>query len=166
MSQLLCASIQSFKGMESDVVFVTEMAKVHPDQAIQMSYTAAHARHHLCIFDLEKAAGTPMAGPATASEPIALGRLQVRLPEDVSSQQPRMEGAMARHDVRFTIPERGLGSADIEFAVHRNGERLGLLKVSKGAVVWRHANKKRGYLMNWATLDRLMQSEGRRERLR
>jgi hypothetical protein len=51
-SQLLCASIQSFKGMESDVVFVTEMAKVHPDQAIQMSFTAAHARHHLCIFDL------------------------------------------------------------------------------------------------------------------
>lgn len=73
---------------------------------------------------------------------------------------------MPRHDVRFTIPERGLGNADIEFAVYQDGERLGLLKVSKGAVVWRHANKKLGRVMDWATLDRLMQAEGRRERVR
>ena len=73
---------------------------------------------------------------------------------------------MARHDVRFTIPERRLGNADIEFAVYTDGERLGLLKVSKGAVVWRHANKKRGFAMEWTAFDRMMQSEGRRERLR
>ncbi|MDP9237162.1 MAG: hypothetical protein M3P30_07150 [Chloroflexota bacterium] len=73
---------------------------------------------------------------------------------------------MPRHDVRFTIPERRLGNADIEFAVYTDGERLGLLKVSKGAVVWRHANKKRGHVMDWTTFDRMMQSEGRRERLR
>jgi hypothetical protein len=71
---------------------------------------------------------------------------------------------MARHDVRFTIPERTLGNADIEFAVYSDDERLGLLKVSKGAVVWRHANKKLGRVMDWATFDRVMQAEGRRER--
>ncbi len=71
---------------------------------------------------------------------------------------------MARHDVRFTIPERGLGNADIEFAVYSDGERLGLLKISKGAVVWRHANKKLGRVMDWGAFDRLMQEEGRRER--
>jgi hypothetical protein len=70
---------------------------------------------------------------------------------------------MARHEVRFTIPERRLGKADIEFAVYQDGERLGLLKVSKGAIVWRQANKKRGLVMGWATFDRLMQREGRRE---
>jgi len=73
---------------------------------------------------------------------------------------------MARHDVRFVIPERRLGNADIEFAVYRDGERLGLLKVSKGAVVWRHANKKRGRVMGWAVFDRTMQTEGRPERPR
>lgn len=73
---------------------------------------------------------------------------------------------MPRHDVRFTIPERRLGNADIEFAVYRDDERLGLLKVSKGAIVWRHANKKRGFAMDWQAFDRMMLAEGHRERLR
>lgn len=72
---------------------------------------------------------------------------------------------MARHDVRFTIPERKLGKTDIEFAVFENDERLGILKVSKGAVVWRPANKKLGYVASWAKFDALMQS-ARRERRR
>ena len=33
---------------------------------------------------------------------------------------------------------------DIEFAIYSDGERLGLLTISEGAVVWRHANKKLG----------------------
>jgi len=71
---------------------------------------------------------------------------------------------MARHDVRFTIPERRLGNADIEFAVYSDDERLGLLKVSKGAIVWRHANKKLGHTLDWTAFDRVMRAEGRRER--
>ena len=70
---------------------------------------------------------------------------------------------MARHDVRFTIPERKLGNADIEFAVYSDDERLGQLSISKGAVVWRHANAKRGHLMSWSTFDRVMREQGRRE---
>jgi len=31
---------------------------------------------------------------------------------------------MADHDVSFTIPERGLGKADIEFKIKRNGAPL------------------------------------------
>ncbi len=73
---------------------------------------------------------------------------------------------MARHDVRFTLPERRLGNADIEFAVYADGERLGLLKVSKGAVVWRHANAKRGHVMDWSSFDRVMVAQARRERAR
>jgi len=71
---------------------------------------------------------------------------------------------MPRHDVRFTIPERRLGNSDIEFTVYSDDERLGVLKVSKGAVVWRHANKKLGYIVDWSTFDRIMTAEGRRER--
>jgi hypothetical protein len=73
---------------------------------------------------------------------------------------------MPRHDVRFTVPERRLGNADIEFAVYSDGERLGQLSVSKGAVVWRHANAKRGHVMAWHTFDRVMREQGRRETVR
>jgi len=70
---------------------------------------------------------------------------------------------MARHDVRFTIPERKLGYADIEFAVYSDDDRLGVLKVSKGALVWTPANKQRGYVLGWDAFDRAMREQGRRE---
>ena len=73
---------------------------------------------------------------------------------------------MPRHDVRFTLPERRLGNSDIEFTVYSDDERLGILKVSKGAVVWRSANKKLGHVLNWDAFDRMMRREGRRERAR
>ena len=38
---------------------------------------------------------------------------------------------MADHDVSFTIPERGLGKADIEFKVKRDGKALGRLRISE-----------------------------------
>ncbi len=73
---------------------------------------------------------------------------------------------MAKHDVRFRVPERKLGNSDIEFIVQSDDERLGLLKVSKGALVWLPANKKRGLEMGWGTFDRLMREHGHREQSR
>lgn len=43
---------------------------------------------------------------------------------------------MAQHDVTFTIPERALGKADLEFRVNRDGDMVGRLKVSNGSVAW------------------------------
>jgi hypothetical protein len=71
---------------------------------------------------------------------------------------------MPRHDVQFTLPERKLGNSDIEFTVYSDDERLGILKVSKGGVVWRSANKKLGHVLTWDAFDRIMRQEGRRER--
>lgn len=73
---------------------------------------------------------------------------------------------MARHNVTFTLPERRLGNSDIEFIVRSDEVRLGTLKVSKGALVWSPANKKRGFELGWAEFDRVMQERGRRERAR
>ena len=70
---------------------------------------------------------------------------------------------MARHDVRFNIPERKLGNSDIEFTVYSDDARLGVLKISKGALVWRSANKKRGHIVAWDAFDRLAREYGRRE---
>ena len=37
------------------------------------------------------------------------------------------------HDVKFSVPRRSLGKADVEFAVHKDGSKLGTLKISKGS---------------------------------
>jgi hypothetical protein len=71
---------------------------------------------------------------------------------------------MPRHDVRFTIPERQVGNADIQFTVYSNEERLGVLKISKGALVWHPANKKTECVLGWDMFDRLAREHGRRAR--
>ena len=38
------------------------------------------------------------------------------------------------HDVRFSIPERALGKADVEFIVKEDGAVLGTLAVSNGSI--------------------------------
>jgi hypothetical protein len=69
---------------------------------------------------------------------------------------------MARHEVKFTIPRRNLGHADVEFEVIRNGIFFGTLKVSNGAIVWEPAHaKKYQYKLSWSTFDELAQANGR-----
>jgi len=67
---------------------------------------------------------------------------------------------MADHDVSFTIPERELGKADIEFKVKRNGKAFGRLRVSEGSLVWIPANKQYGYKLRWTTFDEIAQKGG------
>ncbi len=67
---------------------------------------------------------------------------------------------MADHDVYFTIPERDLGKADVEFRIKRNGQAFGRLRVSEGSVVWVPANKQYGYRLSWSDFDKLAQKDG------
>jgi Nuclease-related domain/AAA domain/UvrD-like helicase C-terminal domain len=61
-TQVLCATIHAFKGMESDVVLLTEMAKVHEKQRSQMWYTAlSRARHQVVIFEMSQPERTAQA---------------------------------------------------------------------------------------------------------
>jgi hypothetical protein len=68
------------------------------------------------------------------------------------------------YDVKFTIPERVLGKADVEFKVKRNGGAWGTLKVSNGSAVWVPANKQKGFQVSWRAFDALMQEHGTLER--
>jgi hypothetical protein len=43
---------------------------------------------------------------------------------------------MAKHDVSFSIPERALGKADVQFVLKQDGSVLGTLAVSNGSIVW------------------------------
>jgi hypothetical protein len=68
---------------------------------------------------------------------------------------------MARHEVKFTIPRRSLGHADVEFEVIRNGAFFGTLKVSNGSIVWEPAHaKKYEYKVAWAAFDEFAQANG------
>ena len=62
------------------------------------------------------------------------------------------------HKVTFIIPERELGRADVEFAVNKDGTKLGTLKVSNGTIVWQPANKNRGHKITWAEFDKFAQT--------
>ncbi len=61
------------------------------------------------------------------------------------------------HDVQFSIPNRPLGRADVDFQVWRDGSMHGTLKVSKGTIVWFPSNTSYGYRIGWGKFDELMQ---------
>jgi len=68
-----------------------------------------------------------------------------------------------KHDVTFTLPERDLGKADVEFRIKRDGSKHGTLKVSKGSVVWVPKDHSYGYKMGWAGFADLMEQHGTKE---
>jgi hypothetical protein len=67
------------------------------------------------------------------------------------------------HDVTFTIPARSLGKEDVEFEVRNEGELIGVLKISKGAVVWRPKSYSYEYKLRWRQFDAVMQENGTRQ---
>jgi hypothetical protein len=69
-----------------------------------------------------------------------------------------------KHEVKFSIPERELGKADIEFKVKRGNQKFGTLKVSKGSIVWVQKDNTYGFKMSWADFDTMMQSNGTHEK--
>ena len=71
---------------------------------------------------------------------------------------------MANHAVKFKVPERELGKADLEFAVKVEGKNLGRLKVSRGSVVWVPVNGRYGYGMSWSAFAARMKAHGKHKK--
>ncbi len=69
---------------------------------------------------------------------------------------------MAQHKVTMTLPPRELNRADAVFAVARDGQKLGTLNVSNGAVVWFPRYTSYGLKMNWQQFDELMNNNATR----
>ena len=67
---------------------------------------------------------------------------------------------MADHDVYFTIPERKLKKADVEFRIKRKGKAFGRLKVSEGSIDWQPANKQRSCRVYWNEFDAFAKDKG------
>jgi hypothetical protein len=68
------------------------------------------------------------------------------------------------HDVKFSIPERELGKADIEFKIKKDGKLFGKLTVSKGSIVWFPKDKTYGHKIGWKKFDDLMREQKREEK--
>lgn len=68
------------------------------------------------------------------------------------------------YKVKFTIPTIQLGKADIDFEVQTEEGVLGVLKISKGALVWVPRGKKIGYKVRWGKFDEFAQTCKGRER--
>jgi hypothetical protein len=68
------------------------------------------------------------------------------------------------HDVRFSIPERKLGTADIEFKVKKQGRLFGTLRISKGSIVWLPKDTSIGHKIGWKKFDEIMKNQKRSER--
>lgn len=67
------------------------------------------------------------------------------------------------YNVKFIIPERDLGHADIKIDVNNNRRKLGTAKISKGSLVWVPRDHSYGYKLAWSDFAMLMQSNGMRE---
>lgn len=68
------------------------------------------------------------------------------------------------HHVRFSIPERELGKADIEFKVKKDGKVFGTLRVSKGSIVWLAKDTTYEYKIGWNDFDAMMRQQKRYEK--
>lgn len=75
---------------------------------------------------------------------------------------------MAVHDVTIDLPTRELGKTDVHFVVRQDGDILGKLEVSRGAIVWYPKNKTLGHKLTWTDLDKIAvnfpKSEKRKKR--
>jgi len=67
---------------------------------------------------------------------------------------------MAQHDVKFDVPLRPLGNVDVRFVVDSDGDKLGVLHVSRGAVVWIGKGKKFGRRLDWQKLADVFEEYG------
>jgi hypothetical protein len=67
------------------------------------------------------------------------------------------------YNVKFTVPSRDLGRADIKFDVNSRDGKLGTAKISKGALVWVPKDHSYGYKLAWVDFAALMTENGARE---
>jgi hypothetical protein len=69
-----------------------------------------------------------------------------------------------QHEVTFDVPKCDLRKTDIHFFVKSDGEPLGKLEVSKGALVWYPKGAKTGHKITWNQFAQVMAGYPRLER--
>jgi hypothetical protein len=69
---------------------------------------------------------------------------------------------MPQHEIEMSLPAQTVNNTDVEVSVWSNGNKLGRLRISKGAIDWMPShNSKTHYKMSWERFDAVMTQEGR-----
>lgn len=63
---------------------------------------------------------------------------------------------MAKHDIKFSIPEKDLGKVDVSFSIKEDGKQLGRLEISKGGVDWYPKSAQTPKRFIWSKLAELL----------
>lgn len=70
-------------------------------------------------------------------------------------------------NVSIKSTKHELGRKNVAFEVHEDGEKIGELRISKGAPAWFPRNsKKRGHRVSWRKLAAFMEENGERRETR
>ena len=65
------------------------------------------------------------------------------------------------HSIGLKIDhELPVGNVDVKIVVTRDGERLGVVKISRGSIDWKPGKAKRTFQLEWERFDRLMREFG------
>lgn len=64
---------------------------------------------------------------------------------------------MAEHEIEVDIPARLVLHKDVTFTIWSDQQKLGELRISKGTIDWKPANKQTTIKKSWEQFDRLMQ---------
>lgn len=67
------------------------------------------------------------------------------------------------HTVDFRVPLRPLGRSDVEFVVRQNDEKFGVLRISRGSLVWFPRNSPKGRRVGWERFDEFMRGRPAQE---
>lgn len=66
---------------------------------------------------------------------------------------------MATHKIAFKQSTRDVLHSDMTFVVHRDGEKLGELKISKGTIDWKPKSKQRAVQWSWDKFATMMEGK-------
>ncbi|KRA37910.1 MULTISPECIES: hypothetical protein [unclassified Nocardioides] len=66
---------------------------------------------------------------------------------------------MASHKVAFQQSTRDVLHSDLTFTIHRDGEKLGELRISKGTIDWKPKSKQRAIKWNWDKFAATMEAK-------
>lgn len=69
-----------------------------------------------------------------------------------------------KHQVMFEIPRRELGKADIDFHIWGDDDKLGVLRISKGSLVWYPKGPSHGHKITWSQFDKMMREYPKAEK--
>jgi len=63
---------------------------------------------------------------------------------------------MATHDINISLPSFELDSRDLTVIVHRDGEKLGTITISKGSIDYKPAYQQVAVKIDWARFNSIM----------